>query len=266
MFRIYHRMFLMLALFVLSVVSIHATPASAGASYDGDWNGSVNSIDVPISFHVENNQITFVNLGYSVQTGGCSLSGSLSKSVDNGSIASTSFALQLSDDYKKQYTFNGTFGSNMEAKGTLEVKGTSESCGSFDSTNAWAAKEGPADASATPSALGSAPASIPTAGSNPVDVVQSFFDAVNADDIDTAIDLVDDNVAFNIGSTTGVGKDDLRTYLEKQSANSVTYTAGNLQDTAGIVSFSLQTSDSTTATKNNSAIVGDNLIQVLTLH
>jgi hypothetical protein len=103
---------------------------------------------MPISFTVDNGQVTFVNLGYSVQSDGCSLSGSLSKSVTE-QIAANAFSILLSDDDGKAYAFAGTLTADGKASGTINVKGTSQSCGAFDSKATWQAKLGQDDSSSS---------------------------------------------------------------------------------------------------------------------
>jgi ketosteroid isomerase-like protein len=199
---------------------------SAPAGYAGDWNGTTSSADTPISFTVENKQVTFVNLSYSVQSGGCSLSGSLSKTVQ-APIAGKSFTTQFTDDDGKQYLFAGTFASGKDANGTIEVKGTSTICGTFDAKATWTAKNAPADAQPTPSAsTGSPQPGGATSSLDSMDVLLGFFDAINANDLDTAMTLVQDDVIMTAGSTIIIGKADLKTYLQKQAAQNVTYTAG----------------------------------------
>jgi hypothetical protein len=238
----------------------------APAGYDGDWNGTTNTADTPISFTVENNQVTFVNLSYSVQSGGCSLSGSLSKTL-KVSIAGKSFTAQFTNDDGKQYLFAGTFASGKDATGTIEVKGTTTICGIFDAKADWTAKNAPADAQPTPSAsTGSPQPGGATSSLDSMDVLLGFFDAINANDLDTAMTLVQDDVIMTAGSTTIIGKADLKAYLQKQAAQNVTYTASNLDSTGDIVNFTLQAGDNAPAVDGDIAIMVDGKLQTLTLH
>ncbi len=236
---------------------------SAPAGYAGDWNGTTSSADMPISFTVENNQVTFVNLSYSVQSGGCSLSGSLSKTVQ-ATIDGKSFTTQFTDGDGKQYLFAGTFASGKDANGTVQVKGTSTVCGIFDAKATWTEKNAPADVQPTPSAATSSPQPGGTSSMDSTDALLAFFDAVNANDLDTAMNLVQDDVILTTGSTTLIGKADFKAYLQKQAAQNVTYTASNLDSTGDIVNFTLQAGGN--AVDGDTAIMVDGKIQTLNLH
>jgi ketosteroid isomerase-like protein len=99
-----------------------------------------------------------------------------------------------------------------------------------------------------------------------MDVLLGFFDAINANDLDTAMTLVQDDVIMTAGSTTIIGKADLKTYLQKQAAQNVTYTASNLDSTGDIVNFTLQAGDNAPAVDGDTAIMVDGELQTLTLH
>ena len=239
---------------------------ATATSTDGHWEGTSSS-DSPISFDVSNNQITYVNLNYNVQAGGCSLSGSYGKTPDNAQIKSSAVAIQLTDSDGLQFIFAGTFASNTQANGTLEVKGPTTNCGTIDAKTTWTAQNTPPDAQPTPDVSIATPSAGGGTGStDSTDVVLGFFDAINAKDFDTAMNLVQDDVIVNAGSTTIMGQADLKTYLQKQTARGVTYTASNLDSLGDLVTFSLKTSDQASAVKGDTAIVQDGQIQILTLH
>jgi hypothetical protein len=46
------------------------TAAAPSANYDGEWKGK-NSADTPLSFIVDNNQLTYFNLNYGGAAGTC---------------------------------------------------------------------------------------------------------------------------------------------------------------------------------------------------
>lgn len=238
---------------------------STATGYYGQWEGTTSS-DTSVSFGVSGNQITSVNLSYSVQAGGCSVSGSYSTTPDNALINGNTFTIQLTDSDGKQFTFTGTFASNTQASGTLQVKGPTESCGAIDAKATWKATSAAADSNSTSSAtpdVSTAPATVSIADT---DVLLAFFQAVNAKNLDAALALVDDQVVFNIASTPGIGKEDLKAYLQNQTSRNVMYTASNLTSNGGVVSFTLKTSDKTTAVDGDTATVDENKIQTLVLH
>ena len=235
---------------------------ATATSTDGHWEGTTSS-DSSISFDVDNKQITYINLNYNVQAGSCSLSGSYGKTPDNAQIKGSTVALQFTDSDGLQFIFGGNFTSNTQANGTLEVKGPTTNCGAIDAKSTWTAQNTPPDAQPTPSSSSST--GIGTS-MDATDVLMAFFDAINAKDLDTAMNFVQDDVIVNAGSTTIMGAADLKTYLQKQTARNITYTASSLNSIGDIVNFSLKTSDQASAVKGDTAIVQDGQIQILTLH
>lgn len=199
------------------------------ADYNGSWQGT-NSADTPINFEIENNKVTMVNLNYTLQVGDCSLSGGISRSVDNPtSISNGTFTVQIDDSDGRQMIFVGKLSSSSDASGTLQVKGVSDTCGAYDDSTNWTAKKD----TATTQGAGAAPTDVPTSEdatptSSDSEIVQSFFDHLNAQDIDGALGLVDDNVVYTFGPNTGIGTDDLRTYLESLLSASSTYVLSNV--------------------------------------
>ncbi len=248
-----------------SVPTAQATPDSgqtARVGYEGEWEGQT-STDSPISFRVEKNQITFVNLGYAVQSGNCALSGSLGKTVDGVSIDGKTFTIQLSDE-DNQYAFTGTFASNSEASGSLQVKGNSKSCGAFDAKSTWTAKPASNDTtSAEPTAEPEPTDAADT--TDAMDVVMGFFDQLSAQDMDAALALVNDNVVFHIGSKSGVGKTGLQAAFQSQVDSGATFDLSDLDQVGGVVKFTLSVDGTDSAAGANSAIVQDGKIMTLTL-
>jgi ketosteroid isomerase-like protein len=243
---------------------------SGSTRYEGDWQGMTSSADTPISFTVENNQVTFANLAYVLNSGGCSLSGSLSQTV-KGVIDGGKFTLQVKDDDGKQYAFAGIFTSSTEANGTLQVTGTSQVCGAFDAKATWTARNSPVASSDTPSI---SPTAAPVsqdatqgvdAGLSDSDVLLAFFKAINSKNVDAALALVDDQVVFNIHSTPGIGKDDLKAFLQDQMSRNVTFTASHVKGADGVLDFTLQTSDKMASVDGETASIDGGRIQTLVL-
>jgi ketosteroid isomerase-like protein len=235
---------------------------SAQASYDGDWSGTTNPHDMPVSFTVENNQLTDVNLGYAYHSGDCTVSGNQSQNP-NARINGKTFSVQFTDDNGYQYNFTGTFTSNTEANGTLNVKGTSTVCGAFEAKLTWKATTGAASSSDTSSDMSDA---TPTTGIADTDVVLAFFKAVNANKLDDALALADDQIVFNLAGTPGIGKDALKAYLQDQISRHVTFTVSNLTSNDGItLRFTLQASDQSAPVDGETASIGDSKIQTLVL-
>lgn len=248
-------------------------------SLDGDWEGTIGE-DSPLEFTVTDNKITFVNLNYAINTGGCSASGSFGKSVDDGAIANSSASFVLTDSDNVNYTVKGTFASNNSATGTVGIKGKTF-CGDTDMTTPWTAKhisapgEEPTE-EATPEATEAAteaateePTEAATAentGDSATAVVNGVFDALAKNDIDTALAAFDDNVIYNVGTTSGIGKDSLRSNLQLALAVGATFKVSNVQDVAGIVTFTVTVSGPSAGTfTNSSAIVQNGKIAIFTI-
>ena len=74
---------------------------------------------------------------------------------------------------------------------------------------------------------------------------------------------------YTIGSTSGIGKDQLKAYFQSQLSKGVTYvgSAGTkIQATGNIVTFLVEATGGAPVTyANSSAIVQDGLISILTL-
>ncbi len=241
--------------------SSQSAPSSSqatAASINGHWEGNT-SADTAISFDVSDGQITYVNLSYFVPPG---CSGSYSTPPDSGMINGNSFSIQLTSD-QKQFTFAGTFSSNNDASGTLQVKGTSSVCGALDVQSKWTAKNAGVDSNAATQPT--EPATSSPAGSpstSDADTLQAFFDAVNAKFVDTALVLVDDNVIYTFGSTTGIGKTKLKTFLDSQTKLGTTFQLSNVQDNIASVKFTAQAGGKT---YQGQAMFQDGVIVILKL-
>ncbi len=239
------------------------TAAQLSADYNGEWEGT-SAKDSPLSFTIENNELTFLNVNYRVESGPCQfLSGSRGETKMNPPIAviqSKDINIQMNFDGGYLLALTGAFNSNTDAAGKLIFKGNNSSCGAFEINTTWTAKK--AAASASSSITSSATAPIPVTGGSASKTLQSFFDAINAKNVDAALALVDESVVFNVGSTTGMGKAMLKTYLQGQISRGVTYTLSNLDDQGDSVDFSLQTGNGE-ATDDNNASFADNKIEFL---
>ncbi len=244
---------------------VQSTPAGQ-SGYEGDWEGQ-NSDSSPVSFHVENNQITSVSLTYAAESGGCSASGSYSTSVDNVPVSGKNFTIKFSDDNGKEYTFTGTLSSGTEAAGTLEVKGNSDVCGAIDAKSTWTAKNAPVTSSgdATPEATDVPAPTDVLDTTSPLDVLTGFFDQLNSSDVDAALALVDDNVTFSVGSLSGVGKEKLKAYLQTRVNAGVSYAVSDIEETGSSVKFILHTDGTASPAGADSAIIQDGKIVILKL-
>jgi len=233
------------------------TAAQPSVNYNGEWEG-VSAKDRPLSFTIENNEMTFLNVNYRVESGPCQfLSGSRGETKMNPPIAviqSKDINIQMNFDGGASLALTGAFNSNAEAAGKLIFKGNSSSCGAFEITTTWSAKKATASASSSTTSPASAP--IPVTDGSASKTLRAFFDALNAKNADAALALVDDTIVFNIGSTTGLGKAQLKTYLQGQISRGVTYTPSNLDDQGDTVDFSLKTGNGA-ATDYNTASFGD---------
>jgi hypothetical protein len=249
-----------------TVVAPAPDQPSGQADFDGSWDGA-NSEGNQVSFKVENNQVTYFMVNYSVNSKGCSLGGAVGDSLKNVTITDKSFSANYTDKDGRLFTFAGKFASNTEAAGTIHVKGTPDGfCGVFETEMTWTAKN-----STAPSVTNSVPTvafvntpKVSTAIDS-VAVVKGYFDALNAGNIDSAFSFLDDSLIFTIGSSAnGIGKDELKTYLNT-SGKGVTYTPSNFKAVGeSIVNFSVQASDGTTYATSR-ALLSDGKIAILTL-
>ena len=226
-------------------------PAVTSANYNGEWQGT-SAKDSPLSFEIAENEMRYLNVNYSVESGACQfLSGSRGESKMNPPIAviktkDLNIQMDFGDGYSLVLT--GVFASNTEASGKLVFKGNSRSCGAFEINTTWSAKKGTAAASGAMTA----PANPAASKAELEKSVRAFFDALNTKNLDAALKFVDDNVVFNIATTTtGLGKAQLRTYLQGQISRGVTYTLGEVKAADDEVTFSLKTGPGAVTTNNS---------------
>jgi hypothetical protein len=90
-----------------------------------------------------------------------------------------------------------------------------------------------------------------------------MFLAISLQNLDAAMFAVDDDVIFNIGSSSGIGKAKLRAYF--QSQGKIEYTLSNYREISDIINFSVKASNNPAPYSASSAIVSDGKIQILTL-
>ena len=233
------------------------TAAQPSVNYNGEWKGTTSS-DSSFSLIVDNNQLTYFNLNYSGAAGKCqSISFSYANSLENAPIQGKDFSAQATFQSGDQITLTGSFKSNTEVAGSFTIKGTGDMCGAFEVKGTFTAQNGGSAASA-PGSSNPAPT-----GDSASKTLRAFFDAINAKNVDAALALVDDTVTFNIASTTGMGKAQLKTYLQGQINHGVTYTLSNLDDQGDSVDFSLKTGNGAVTDDNNSSFNDDGKIDFM---
>lgn len=221
-------------------------PAQTGGVYDGSWTGTNIEDDKEIVFTVENNQVFSITLNYTGEAGDCSYHGAVSTGVSTGGMDSApdingdGFSL-VQMGVNDELTFTGTFTSESEASGTLLIKSSSDGlCGEYEKEISWTASKGSsADAEATEDTS-------ELTSQDGDTVLTQFFDAVNAGDLDSALELVDDNVMFSFGAQgTQFGRDNLEAYF--LSVQGVTYQISDAESLGGtMVQFTTTASDGTT--------------------
>ena len=233
---------------VPSLVPAATSEASAltGGIYDGSWTGTNTVDNKEILFTVEDNQVTSVLLNYTGEASGCNYHGAVSKGVETGgmdavTIEGEGFSAVI-ENVNDELTFTGTFTAEGEANGTLHIKSSASGlCGEYEKEITWTATKGTTseaeEEDGEDTASNSAPGDVST-------LVTSFFDAVNAGDVESAIGLVDENIMFTVGTTiTKFNNSELESYLE--STQGVTYEITDVQSMAGgtLVQFKLKASD-----------------------
>ena len=237
--------------------------AQTGGVYDGSWVGTNTVDDKEILFTVENNEVTSVSLNYTGESNGCDYHGAISAgsatgSLDEAVITNDAFAVSY-ESVNDELTFAGTFTSDSEANGTLLIKSSVDGlCGAYEKEISWTASKGSsADAEPTEDTSG-------LASQDGDAVLTQFFDAVNAGDLDSALEMVDDNVMFSFGAQGAqFGRDNLEAYF--LSAQGVTYQISDAESLGGtMVQFTATASDGTTYTFCN-AIFQDGKIISLSL-
>lgn len=269
------------------------TPTNTPLDYDGRWDGGTESnglLNGEILFLVANNKVTEIGFNYTLRNSGCTLISSMGGPVLLATTNGNNFTAGIVDDGGKQLTLTGTFSSAKQANGTLEFKGTMEGCPAFDRTVNWTAENVPvpptdtatttptesptalptstAAASSTPIAEGTPidhlPQTTPTPESgSPSAIVQAFFKALNAHDMDGVRNYADENIVFSFGSRAK-GTDSIRLQVFLIT-DGTTYTLSDVKESAGgVVSFTAKSSQGETF-PNSTAVVSDGKIQVLAL-
>jgi hypothetical protein len=114
------------------------TTPQAFSSLEGEWEGTSGD-DSPLSFRIEEDAVTFVNINYFVSSGGCSYSGFIGATVDDAPIEDDRFSFVLSSSDEVTLMLSGEFESNNSASGTLGVKGNT-GCGEIDTELEWTAQ------------------------------------------------------------------------------------------------------------------------------
>lgn len=260
--------------FPTSEPTTQATPTSAAGgaftSLDGDWEGTSSS-DSPIQFTVKGDKITYANLNYAINTGGCSASGSYGTAPEASAIQDNKFTAFMTNSDGVKFVFAGTFESNNKASGTLDIQGKTF-CGDVNENFTWTANHiSSPDAQPTAEAtleIPTAPATAPTSASTTggAAVLQRAFDAFNAGDVDGAIAVFDDNVIYNIGTINGIGKENLKGYLQTAAFAGAKFAVSNVQDLDSVVTFSMTVSGPTAGTySDSSVIIQDGKIMILTI-
>ena len=266
-----------------TVTATSVGPTRTFTSLDGDWDGT-DADDSPISFTVEDGQVTFANVSYFSQSGGCSFSGTIANSIDDAPIANSAFSFTLTNSDDVEFRVSGTFASNNAASGTLNIKGKTF-CGDTDTTTTWTARHisAPERAQATPQATATATrtpnaaptptvqATIPpTATTAPstgsAALVQAAFDALKRNDVDGALAYCDPNVVYDLAGRSGVGTQSLRRDWQFAMFLGTQYSLSNLQEVGNMATFTVTVTGFGAGTyTNSSAIVQNGKIAILTV-
>ena len=233
-------------------------PAQSGGVYDGSWVGTNTVDDKEILFVVENNEVTSVSLNYTGEASGCTYHGAASVGVDSAVITGDGFTV-VYESVNDELTFTGAFTSDSEANGTLLIKSSPDGlCGEYEREISWTASKGSsADTEPTEDTSGTVSEEDTNA------IVTQFFDAINAGDVDTAMDMVGENVMFNFGATNAqFGRDNLKAYL---TSSGFTYEISEIESFGGgMAQFKATASNGATYTFCN-AIFQDGKIISLSL-
>jgi hypothetical protein len=259
--------------------SVEATGTRAAAGVftllEGEWEGTSSS-DSPIQFTVQDGKISYVNLNYAIFSGGCSASGAYGTAVDNGALQDDKFTVILTNSDQVEFIFTGSFESKNHASGSLNITGKTF-CGDVAEEFTWTAEHitAPDSGGAETPTMEATPArtvepeATPTSESSApsvdgVTIAQNTFMALNQGDVNTALAAFSDDVVFNLGGMSGVGKDQLQSYLQTATAAGAKYTASNIQDLGGIITFAVTISGPISGTyPNSSIIIEDGKITVL---
>ncbi|MBI4674768.1 MAG: nuclear transport factor 2 family protein [Chloroflexi bacterium] len=249
-----------------------ATKAAPGsfANLDGEWEGT-SSTDSPLQFTVENNKITYANLNYSVNTGGCSVGGAYGTSIDDGAITDKKFTIALTNSDDVKFTFAGTFTSNGEAAGTLNIKGKTF-CGDTDANATWTATHKSSPDNPAPEATTAAEPTkaagdeTPEAEADGAAIVNALVTALNAGNVDDAAILFGDDSIFTFDTDVAMGAADIKAKLQSLVSGNAKFSVSDANDLGGLVTFKLQGTGSNAGTwPNSSAILADGKIAILTI-
>jgi hypothetical protein len=255
-----------------------ATGTTTFTSPEGEWEGKSDTGST-ISFTVTNNAITSVNLNYSINTGGCSLGGAYSNSVNDGAIKNQNFSFVLTDSDGVRYAFTGKLSSNNDASGTLQIKGKTF-CGDTDNQATWTAKHisspgsqpqnvGPTDeptAEPTEQATVEPTPANSSNGGGATEIVNKAFRSLADKDVDGALKYFDENVIYTIPAASGIGTASLRSYMQLAIGAGTSFQISNLKELGGIVTFTVTVTGLGAGTySNSSAIVQNGKIAILTI-
>jgi hypothetical protein len=119
-----------------------SAPASLPGNYEGAWTGNSGE-DLPLSFTVQNNQVSPVNVSLKGKKGSCNLFSSFPSEASVPLKGNAFTAHGKKDQF--EFTLNGTFNSPTDATGTIDWKGNMDICGSMEMQFKWTAKKGPAE-------------------------------------------------------------------------------------------------------------------------
>jgi len=107
------------------------------------WAGDSGNPDLPVSFEIQNNQVTSLSASYSGKNGSCSYSGNFS-SDSPAALSNNGFTAKGKSPHDEiTLTATGTLKSPTEATGNVVFKGKSGLCGDIDLTYQWTAKKAP---------------------------------------------------------------------------------------------------------------------------
>ncbi|MGB8647580.1 MAG: hypothetical protein WCF84_20265 [Anaerolineae bacterium] len=244
-----------------SALAQFATPTTAPVTlaFDGNWTGQTQYGD-PIQFTVKNGQITNVNLSYSFPLPDCVPTGQQTRAINGALIQGNSFSVQFTDNQGTPYTFHGTLTSGT-AKGSLDILATGKGCAGNTAIINWTAQSGTA-AGGGSTGGNLKPTAAPTAIKDPTLVVKTFFDDLNANNLDGAMALLADYPVVNAGGASYPSKSAATTFFQGQLTNAVTFKVSGIKGNSSVITFTIQYGS---ATGSGKAILSNGRIDVLTL-
>jgi len=119
-----------------------STPSNLPGNYEGAWTGNSGE-DLQLSFTVQNNQVSPVNVSLKGKKGSCNLFSSF-PSQGPSPLKGNAFTTHGKKD-QFEFTLKGIFNSPTEASGTIDWKGNTDICGSIEMQFKWTSKKGPAE-------------------------------------------------------------------------------------------------------------------------